>query len=102
MTEVEELNADDFEELLFEKFHVLRPDHDVPTGDTIGGGNQPVGCKAPELKLVEVDRLHRLRRLDGNCSERNREPFALLFRGSHENDFVSHIHTLVNEKLGAI
>ena len=100
--DIEKLKADDFEKLLFEGFHVKRPSHDVPGEvDTVVGA-AGTECVEPEIELIEVDRHHRLRKLEGGFGQRKREPFTLLFRGSHDNVFISHIHTIVHEKLGPL
>ena len=103
-----ELTADDFEKLLFQEFHVLRPSCaeqettdacDVAAPD--GGDDDEEGA---DLELIEVDRHHRIRHLEGGefHKERKRAPFTLLFRGSHRHVYASHIHTLANEKFGAL
>lgn len=96
------LTADVFEKLLFERFHVKRPEFASSSDQTANVGSPSVKCEESEIELIEVDRHYRMRKLEGGLGERKREPFTLLFRGSHSAAFVSHIHTLVHDKLGDI
>ena len=58
------------------------------------------GAHDPELELIEVDRLHRIRKLEGGFDkQRDREPFTLLFRGSHEGALGDGMHSLIHKNL---
>lgn len=53
-----------------------------------------------ELELVEVTRYPQLEELEGGFSHRPREPFALLFRGSHDQPMISALYTVSHPELG--
>lgn len=99
------IDAEGFERYLFEDFHVKRPEQPAANEEEavdvvdFGTGEE----HEPELELMEVDRLHRIRKLEGGfVQERKRDPFTLLFRGSHESVLADGMHSLIHEKLGVI
>ncbi len=56
-----------------------------------------------ELELVEVTRYPQLKEIQGGFDHLPREPFALLFRASHENvSLISAMHTVCHDELGTM
>lgn len=55
-----------------------------------------------ELVLVEVTRYPKLRAIEGGFDHRPREPFSLLFRGSHDQPLISATYDVTHDKLGTL
>lgn len=99
------IDAEDFERYLFKDFHVKRPEQPAAKEEEAVEVVDFGTCEEhdPKLELREVDRHHHIRKLEGGFDKRReRDPFTLLFRGSHESVFADGMHSLIHEKLGVI
>ena len=93
--------AVDFENLLEQKFQVRQPAHAVEGVDEKLVAQMGVSSWQVDLELVEVDKLDRLTKAQGETPQ-HRSPFSLLFFGPHDHVLASSIYTLVNENTGPI
>lgn len=55
-----------------------------------------------EIELVEVTRYPKLEAIEGGFEHRPREPFSLLFRGSHEELLVSATYQVTHKDAGEL
>jgi hypothetical protein len=81
-----------FDPHVSEKFQVTWLDVD--------GNSSNLNSEVVELELTEVTRFPKIKELEGTSNHRAREPFSLLFVGSHEQPLVGGIYQVQHDRLG--